>query len=212
VARNAPQPPFAGDEATAGVHLLYLAHSHQIIALLRRSDEHRPEQLKRQTGPVVKGLSATTQNPLPSLQMALFAYGVSQPRIQLPRIHNGVIFTVSVFITLHEQDVQLARAVTSFAANSEAAEDGDLISIESAFDRLGAVAVAEETFGIDRPLKMNLWLVTGRKIPNCFLCIPTNGGLEQVPVTIDEIGSAMSARSNGKMNLGFEGYSWHTFA
>ena len=84
VARDAPEPAAAGDEALALVHLLDLADK-TVFVLLFGLQEHRPEPLKRQAGPIILLVTASAHDSVIADQVALLANGISQRRLEKQR-------------------------------------------------------------------------------------------------------------------------------
>jgi hypothetical protein len=81
VARDAPEPSAAGDEALTPVHLLDLADK-TVLVLLFGLQEHGPEPLKWQAGPKILLAPAGAHDSVIADQVALLANGISQRRLK----------------------------------------------------------------------------------------------------------------------------------
>jgi hypothetical protein len=121
-------------KAQAFVHLLDMVHRLAVVFDLGSSDVDRPKFFKRQTWPKVIQPAAALQHARRSLQVTLLADCLSQRRLQLAGVDDVVL--LGAFC------MQLARAMTAFAADRVALEHRFLKAIPRPFDWLDAVRVA----------------------------------------------------------------------
>src|SRR5436309_3098287 len=110
------------------MHLLDLADE-AVFGGAPGRNQGRPKALERQAGPVLLVAAARTDNALLAHQVALFADGIPERRLQLGRVHNPQVQGVDDLGTC---DVELAGPVASFAADRVAPEDWRPITVDRA--------------------------------------------------------------------------------
>src|SRR5437879_4092977 len=99
--------------------------------------------------------------------MALLANRLAQHRFEGGRVDDGVIRALrGVRLTL-PLDVQFAWTVAALAANSQLRRQRRAKAIDRVSHRLGLVAVAVDTRGIDGPEEMTVLVLAhvGRQVP-----------------------------------------------
>ncbi len=154
---------------------------------LGRTDEDRQKHLQGQTRTVIERFSTVPDDARLAQQMALLADGLSQGRPQVTGVDDGRVRAVQDVAALAAFDVQLARPVAPLAADGVAAEDRLLVVAQRVGDRLDAVAVAEQTIGVDRPLEAaEERLIGRRKIPDALVAgVPADRRFKQVAAAVD---------------------------
>ena len=98
-------------------------------------------------------------DPVVAQQVALFADGHAQGRLQVPRIHDGQIPAVDHLLPAQ---VQFTGAVTSLAADFVSTENRLFIAVDRVFNQLSAVRVTEQTTRFDRPAEVEIGRIVSR--------------------------------------------------
>ena len=100
-------------------------------------------------------------------------------------------------------DVKLAGPVAPLAADRVALEDRRLISVDGARHRLDPVRVAVQARRGDRPVEVGVHpLVTRGQVPLPLLDIPTDRGLEEEAVALDQVAEPLAAGAEHELDLG----------
>jgi hypothetical protein len=141
------------------VHLLELADK-PVFGTARRPLEDRPETIEWQTRPEVLIAAAGSQDTSLAVQVALLTNRISERRLKRGRIYDGQVPAVDRFGT---RDVEFARAMASFAADGVALEDRWPIPVDRPVYGLGAIRVAEQARGHDRPVEVRVGILIARR-------------------------------------------------
>src|SRR5262249_37101443 len=150
------------------------------------------EFVERQAGSIIEDVLTKAIDAFFPLQMALLADIFPKRRRQEAWVDNGFIFPgFSSFLGIAPPlDVQLARTVPELTADPIASEHRFAVAILRARNRLNLIRMAVQTFCSYRPFIREINLETGRQVPGWLLRKPTNWGLEEITIAIDNIGTA----------------------
>ncbi len=152
VARDTAHPALAGAEAPARTHLLDLPDK-AVACLADPLCEHRQEPVKRQPGPVIFLMTMHAFDALFTDQMTLFANCITKGWLKIRGVDDSRIGAIDDG-GCHR--VQLARTMTSLAANRMPLEDGRPVLIGRPGNNQGVIGVAVEAAGADCAIEVKV--------------------------------------------------------